>query len=273
MTSHRDSSISLEQLGWRQFSVITGSDLPVLSDIVTNYADDDVFIVMPYSCAVVQMNFEKEPYVELYRSHRVNRKNRGLQFGRSPRELQLEMSESGKRIYVNGSIHDRFFVGHEYFLELRPRADLELSDNQRVVLKNWFAKRYLRNAFPAEFNNRAGSVLKGLQDTLKSSADIDDLLGVYIELDPKDQEFVEIDDVYEVNVCFLIKESLQISGSLITIKDSFSKVLSECAGISVAGVELRTETDILLSEFRRFVRIDDYDFISFRDDHDGPQIG
>jgi len=269
MIPPHDSSSPLEQLGWRQCSVIEGRAVPGLDGIVSDYADDDVFIVLPYSCAVVQMDFEKEPNIELFRVKRVDRRDRGLQYGRSPRLLQLEMEEDEETIYVNGSIHDRYLIEHHLFLDIHPSTRIRLCSDQCIVVKNWFAKRYIRNAFPTEFNKRANSALKELQKRLKGNLDTDDLLGVYMDIDPYDQELEEVDEVYEVEVVFLVKEPGRTSEPLNEIKEKFNKTLSECNGILVSGVSIRSETDMLLSEYRRVVRIDDYDFISFRYNQDG----
>lgn len=89
--SANDSTNTLEELGWRQCSIVTGADIPELNRAIDDYQEDDIYIVLPYSCAVVQMDFEKEPDIELFRVRRTEKKNKGLQFGRSPRLLQLEV--------------------------------------------------------------------------------------------------------------------------------------------------------------------------------------
>ncbi|MCW8830937.1 MAG: hypothetical protein OQK32_05375 [Gammaproteobacteria bacterium] len=272
MTQSHDSTHSLEQLGWRQCSIIEGKDVPGLDDSVSNYADDDIFIVLPYSCAVVQMDFSKEPFVEIFRVRRAEKKNKGWQFGREPRWLQVEIEDGGRAVYVNGTIHDRFFVGHELFLNKQPNPHLTLSSEQSVVIRNWVAKRYIRHAFPTEFNKRAGSVLRKLRDKLKGDVDIEGLLGVYIDIDPCDSEQEE-GDAYDVDVFFLVEEASLTSASLNDVKTEFEGQLRDCEGIYVSNVELRSETDMLLSEYKRLVRVDDYDFISYRDDHGSPEFG
>jgi len=272
MTPQHDPPASLEQLGWRQCSIIEGRDLPDLARIVDDYTDDDIFIVLPYSCAVVQMNFDKEPNIELFRVRRTAGRDKGMQFGRNPRSLQLIMEENGAAIFVNGSIHDRFFIGHHLLVGLQPSRRFSLSDVHSTVVKNWFAKRYLRNAFPTEFNRRARTAQIELNTALKASSDVSDLLGVYIDLDPHDEELEDVDDVYEVKTVFLVKENALGNIQLNTIKTNFERALSECEGILVTPVETRSETDMLLSEYRSMVRLDDYDFISYRDNQDDPTI-
>jgi len=266
------STASLEELGWRQGSIVVGRDLPGLKEVVKNYQDDDIFIVLPYSCAVVQMDFQKEPNIELFRVRNVEKKDKGLQFGRNPRQLQIEIQNGDEIFFENGSIHDRFFIEHSLFIAKSPDANLILNEIEKVVVKNWFAKRYIRNAFPTEFNIRAKTATDGLHKNLKGNSNLDELLGVYIKLDPANVEISDKDEPYDIEVIFLVKESGLQNKDILKAKDGFEKNLENCTGIMLSSIKLRSETGILLSEFRDLIRLDDYDFISHKDKHADPVI-
>ena len=165
-----DSAYTLEDLGWRQCSIVTGADVPELERAIDDYQEDDIYIVLPYSCAVVQMDFEKEPNVELFRVRRTEKRNKGLQFGRSPRLLQIEIQSDDDFFLADGIIHDRFFIDHSLFLGLSPNSNLRLKERERVIVKNWFAKRYIRSVFPTAFNTRVWPALKELLKCLKSNS-------------------------------------------------------------------------------------------------------
>ena len=266
------STASLEELGWRQCSIVVGRDLPGLREVVNNYQDNDIFIVLPYSCAVVQMDFQKEPNVELFRVRKVEKKDKGLQFGRNPRELQIVVQNGNETFLVNGSIHDRFFIEHSLFTDKSPDTNLSLNETECVIVKNWFAKRYIRNAFPTEFNKRIRTATSSLRNGLKRNSSLDELLGIYLILDPSDEEIPNIEEPYDIEVFFLVKESAIQNKDIIKIKDQFEKDLKECDGVMLSQIKLRSETDILLSEYRDLIRLDDYDYISHKDDHDDPII-
>ena len=266
------STASLEELGWRQCSIVVGQDLPGLKEAVNNYLDDDIFIVLPYSCAVVQMNFQKEPNVELFRVRKVEKKDKGLQFGRNPRQLQIEVQNGNEAFFVNGTIHDRFFIEHSLFIAKSPDVNFTLNETEKTIVKNWFAKRYIRNAFPTEFNIRAKTATIALNKSLKSDSDLDELIVVYLILDPSDVEISDAEEPYDIEVLFLVKESGSQNEDIIKIKNQFEKNLNDCNGIMLSNIELRSDTDTLLSEYREFIRLDDYDFISHRDEHDDPLI-
>jgi len=265
-------SATLEELGWRQCSIVVGSDIPSLKENVRGYQDDDIFIVLPYSCAVVQMNFEKEPNIELFRVRKAEKKDKGIQYGRNPRQLQIEVQSGSGILYADGLIHDRFFIDHSFFVNCSPNSELSLNERECVTVKNWFAKRYIRNALPTEFNKRAKSALKNLLKTLKSRSELDEILGVYLTLDPRDQELSNIDDPYDITVDFLVTESGMRNSELIKIRNQFEEDLKKCSGILLSQIELKSDTEVLLSEYRNLIRLDDYDFISHRDEHEDPMV-
>ncbi|MFK5913116.1 MAG: hypothetical protein QM484_01980 [Woeseiaceae bacterium] len=263
---------SLEELGWRQCSIFLGSDLPNLARCVHDYSDDDIYIVLPYSCAVVQMDFDKEPNIELFRVRRIRKKNRGLLFGRSPRQLNIEIQGDVGVFYANGSIHDRFFIDHSLFVGKALNPTLKLAPRECSTIRNWFAKRYIRNALPTEFNRRARVALNNLRDALKSGQDLDALKAVYIILDPNDQKLGSLEEPYDVEVSFLVEESELQNAAIQKISNQFDIDLDDSEGILVSSIELRSESDVILSEYKTMIRLDDYDFISYRDGHEDPVI-
>lgn len=266
------SNPSIEDLGWRQCSIIVGSDLPGLAEMVKEYQNDDIFIVLPYSCAVVQMDVEKEPYIELFRVRRASGVEKEYQFGRNPRLLQIEVQGEGELFFATGSIHDRFFIDRSVFSGLKPDSTLKLNERECVIVKNWFAKRYIRNAFPTEFNTRTRAATRKLNKAMKGDVNLEELIGVYLLLDPLSQELNNLEEPYDVEIYFLVKESGLKNNEIIRIKDKFKADLGKCAGILISEIELKSETEILLSEYRDLIRLDDYDFISHRDDHDDPIV-
>lgn len=270
--SVNDTAYTLEDLGWRQCSIVTGADIPELEKTINDYQEGDIYIVLPYSCAVVQMDFEKEPNIELFRVRRTEKKNKGLQFGRSPRLLQIEIQAEDGFFLAEGFIHDRFFIDHSIFSGLSPNSNLSLKERECVIVKNWFAKRYIRSVFPTAFNTRVWPALKVLIKCLKSNSDLDELLGVYVTLDPQYDELASIEDPYDVRVDFLVQESGLRSDDIMDVKDRFEMELKKCEGILLSRIELRSDSDILLSEYRDLVRLDDYDYISHRDGHNDPAI-
>ena len=204
--------LSLEQLGWRQGSVVTASEHPL-----TNYVEDageDIFIIAPYSCAVVNEDFgKKEPLLELIRFKPSNQ-DRQFQKGRSPRTLQLTVLQKNSPSFFNADIHDRHFVPHEILVGKRPSEKYHLTDDEIRIFNLWLAKRYTRSVLPTEFNRRAAPALNWLRDELKklyrkSSNDLDGLEGIYLILDPEDKELADIEEPYDVGVICLLSEQSQ----------------------------------------------------------------
>ncbi len=274
--SSTKKSYSLEELGWRQGSVFFGRDCLELSADINKFDPDDVFIVLPYSCAVVNMDFEnKEPYIEVLRAKKDSKRKRSSQWGRNPRQIQLIAEKDDTQYFINASIHDRIFISHAILLEIPQAQDRILADHIDA-LKYWIAKRYIRNAFPTNFNIRASKAIKGLQKSIEKVPDDEDflneLIGVYLKLDPYDQELNDIKDPYEVEIIFLVSEKgrLEYADDLTELKQCFLRVLNECNGIYISNHEVQSDTGLLISEYKQLIRLDDYDFISFKENHESP---
>ena len=83
--------ISLEDAGWRQFSAFQKKDF--CGEVTQNLTilEDDILVIIPYSCSVVHEDFIKEPYIEIQRFS-IATLDKTLQFGRQPRKLQIEVA-------------------------------------------------------------------------------------------------------------------------------------------------------------------------------------
>lgn len=258
----------LEGMGWRQFSIVSTSELPALSNYI-NCDENDIFVVLPYSCAVVNEDFqEKEPSIEFLRARPVERQDKGLQWGRNPREVHLEIEgEAGKSI-LHASMKDRFFAPHDLLLQSPPKSGVVITEADQQVLRSWLTKRYVRSVFPGEFNRRAGRTLRKIGDKLKKASFLDVVLGVFVTIDPHDQD-LKADEPYDLKVVLISSEEAMV-GSVRSQLDAFLvecvQSLAGCAGIFVSESQVESETLITVNEYRNMIRIDDYDYISFRDE-------
>lgn len=260
---------SLEQLGWRQGSVITTQECSLIEAIPD--PGKDIFVVAPYSCAVVNSDFQnKEPILELIRFREVQAEA-ALQKGRNPRTIQLKVLNEKALLFFNASIHDRYFVAHNILEGSSPSQKYRINDEQTKILSHWLAKRYTRNVLPSEFNRRAEKGMRYLRDQLKkiytkNQDDIDFLEGVYVSLDPDDKELTDIEEPYDVSVVFLMSEQgrVLIPDFVEPLKKTFIEKLSNCDGICVneGRSEIQSETGMSISEYRALIRLDDYDFYS-----------
>lgn len=264
MSEEADTN-SLTEKGWRQGSVFIGADCPDFSKHAPDFDEDAFYIVLPYCCAVVNTDFQrKEPYLEIIKATRTCTRDKGLLWGRNPRRLQLPVENENEQFNVELSIHDRAFIPHELFATFSPRTDHVIPEQHRDVLKYWIAKRYIRNAFPSSFNERAGHVIKRMGDVLKKGSFTDAVLGIYLKLDPMEE--LASDEPYEVELVAITKEQDRI-----TQREVISKFLGQsadelngCQGVTISDTRVESETGITLAEFRELIRLDDYDFISLR---------
>lgn len=271
-----NSDISLEALGWRQFSMFEANECQELKKFIPNLDDSDIVIVLPYSCAVVNEDFDKkEPYCEVIVG-KTSSRNRGLQFGRNPRKIQLIAQNGGNKIFIDLDMKDRYFIDHAAFKAFPPNDELTLASGQEGLLKSWIAQRYLRSAFPTEFNKRAGAALVAIKERLNALGAAQDftdqILGIYLVVDPPDEEITDPEEPYEIKLVILVTESgrVDFDSELSSLQSELEQHLKSLEGVHLDRAETLSETVIMLSEFRSLTRIDDYDFISFSQDHQPP---
>lgn len=264
------AEISLEDAGWRQFSAFQKRDFCGEITRTLNILDDDIFFVIPYSCSVVNEDFVKEPFVEIQRFS-VATLNKGLQFGRQPRELQVEIDINGERYFYNSLIHEKFQIDHKFLKALKPRSDISLTDNSKASLINWITKRFTRKAFPTSFNNVAGGRIQNFRTYLDKqySKDpyLDTLIGVYLKIDPFDEINIA-EEPYELSVIFLVTElgNAKYADEFSKLKTRFEALITGVNGIvfQPKDIKIESESTITVAEYNEMHRVDDYDYISLK---------
>lgn len=268
----REDTEKLEKMGWRQFSIFLGNAHPELTDLIPNLNDRDIFIILPYSCAVVNGDFEnKEPYIEVLRC-RETTLNKSYQWGRDPREIHLGLEAPNMKGTLSAKIYDRFFIPHKLLLEFDPRLGYTLLDKDLNALKYWVAKRYIRQAFPDAFNRRINKVRNKLKEKLAKFPLLEHIQGIYLNIDPIDDELDE-DDEYELSIIAIISEEGlgKNRKSLEEFFATYDELFSQIEGVVFnSPIKIESESAITLYEYRQLIRFDDYDFISFKEDHEDP---
>ena len=267
-----DARQTLTAMNWRQGAILSLEDgHRFLSDNIEG-SEDSLFIVAPYSCAVVNGDFEQsEPWVELFRFTPTD-ENRELQYSRHARLLQLAINTPGGIQFYTANIHDRHFIAHEQLLVAPPSTQTTLDDDQIKIFESWIVKRYRRNVFPSAFDQRTRPVRNWLKKFLskayrRSDDNLSGLLGIHIKLDPLKDELEDLSDPYELSVYLLVTEhtAANLSEDLITIRRELEERYTACEGIELEQSVIVSESALLVSEFKDMYRLDDYDYFSLDD--------
>ena len=157
MTRDFDAAV-LEDLGWRQGAILG----PELASRAWEYAptglrrgDRSLLVVTSHDCDLLNHSIQKEPVVEVLRASIPPDDHGGAMTtsGRNPRVLRLSrVSVEGDVTTLDFNVHDRWQTPRPLLLEEGPAGFL--SDRNRRLVAEWLAKRYIRAAFPTEFDMR-----------------------------------------------------------------------------------------------------------------------
>ena len=131
--------------------------------------DRDQLLVTSHDCDVLNASIAKEPLVEVLRARVLDdatgRRN-PFSAGRNPRTLRLsEVSVQGEDIALGLVVQDRWEIPRELLMEEGPVDRLPPREGRLVA--EWLAKRYIRSAFPTEFDRRWSVRTRGWRKLLK----------------------------------------------------------------------------------------------------------
>lgn len=260
----------IERLGWRQGAVL-GPNLSAqageLAPKTIGFADGDWLIVTSHDCDVLNRTLEKEPTVELLRAAVLEKKKPDKQqaWGRSPREMQLEVELGGSQsVVLSMRVHDRWSIPRNLLMTEAPR--LSLLAKPRRLIAEWLAKRYLRAAFPSAFDSRWRRKMKEWTALLEGQSRW--VQGVYLRLSTN----AELDGSMPYKIHLILAtpaEACKVpawptkKAELESLVEKFWKQFSP--GIDCVDVEVIPTGDLTLAEIEPYQRFD-ADWVSFADD-------
>jgi hypothetical protein len=209
----------------------------------------------------------KEPTVEILRAEVVSRKSPDKQqvWGRNPRVLQFEAEDgSGGSAVLSARVHERWTMPREMLVAEAPARFLD--DKERRLIAEWLAKRYIRAAFPTEFDARWRAKLRDWTALLEGHSRW--VQGVYLRL----STLRELDAQMPYKIHLIIAAPVAAKGepgwaemreAIEREVDVFWKQFMpgiECVGVDVLGTDQLTLAEI--EPYQRF----DADWVSFADD-------
>ena len=222
----------------------------------------EFLVIVSQDCDIFHHNLEDEPYIDLIKGY-LKEKDGNLMYGKNPRKLQIEY---GKGV-ICFFIHDIFCVSKDVFREINPNhATMPLGKDNTKQIVNWISKRYVRAAFPDEFNNRLSKAKQ--VDKMSKNPLMGEVSLIYIDL-PNEELKTEQD--YEVTMIIGVKHgSKQI---IITEVENVFYEAFNVPGIK-AEINVYDEYDITYETISTYKRFDlDYRSISGNPDVSTPVFG
>lgn len=261
---------TVADLGWRQGAFLgsgLASEAWSVAPAVVEVNADDRLIVTSHDCDVVNPSLEKEPVVEVLRARVVDAPSARpgpYSSGRNPRELQLNYAEETRRIVLRCTAHERWPVSRRILTKEPPCG--HLPPQERRLVSGWLAKRYIRGAFPTEFDRRWRSKSRQWRSLLESYSEW--IQGVYLRLNTHGE--LPTGRPYACGVLLAVPQDHRrrtdwpatrddLESRLFAFWEQFKPHI-RCADSDVLGTDEITLAQ--LSSYQRF----DADWVSFEDD-------
>jgi hypothetical protein len=223
-------------------------------------ADRDLVVVISHDCDVSQRELEKEPWVELAVVRALDRRPDGSRTaGKDPRLLEFDAIVGGGPMVGQVSASERWLAPRERLAGSVPDGDLLTTPTG--ILPVWFSGRYIREAFPDEFNMRWSLAEEQLKRLLRTGAG--SINAIYLALD--DAELDQAQDYVVVMRGVMLAQDYDVEARRTLAQVTLGRVaatLSGCSGIDVVDFDLVPERDITLDDIRAIKRWSPFDSLS-----------
>jgi len=138
----------LTKMGWAQGSLIEGGALDPSFP-------HDLYLIVSQTCDILHSDPEVEPDVELLGLTRLTAAEvvTTLKNGRNPRKIHFETNDGTTSVWLQTSMQDILLLDRKLLLNPNLKSNLSVATPVLTDLIKWRANRYLRPAFPDDFEN------------------------------------------------------------------------------------------------------------------------
>lgn len=226
-------------------------------------ADTEMGVVISHDCDLAR-GVAKEPWVEVIIVQPTTGRLQGDQTRmKNPRALDFSGRLDGAPVTCRALAADRIVIPKGHFAGRTPAQFLDT--NPSGLLASWIARRYIREAFPNEFETRWRPARKAIRDHLQATGT--HLDGIFLRLDERE---LGPDESYVVVArgSMLSEDHLDSTKRTLAQQalDGAMALLTQCDGIDVEESILLSEADLSLDDIRLLKRWDSLDDISFSED-------
>lgn len=244
---------SIREANWRQGACLEPQTISqlVADGALPDHGEEALWVVLTQDCDLYHRNLDNEPVVELISAQRRAKKPKSKASLKDPRELHVA-DENLESTLVFRSCN-RVWLPRELLCELEP-SDISLTGETRGELIRWVARKYTRVAFPDAFVDRVRPAEK---DWAKAERNSDgDIYAVYVNV--TDQELT--DEPYRILVvCIASPKALEddaIYQATQELTGQLGELLTQCDGIELVDIELRSQAEFSIEDQLSFQRWD-----------------
>jgi len=219
--------------------------------------------VISHDCDLAR-GLAKEPWVEVIIVQPITGKVLGDQTRmKNPRALDFNGRLDGAPVTCRALAADRILLPKAVFAGHTPAGFLDT--DPPGLLASWIARRYIREAFPNEFEKRWRPARKAIRDHLQETGT--HLDAIFLSLDGRE---LGPDETYVVIARGSMLSEDHADPAKRTLAqqalDGAMARLTQCDGIDVEEAILLSEADLSLDDIRLLKRWDSLDDISFSED-------
>ena len=258
----------IKELGWRQGSVLLPAHVTMLQNeglLSTDYDPEATLVIaLSHDCDVTNSSFLDEPYVELLIATLLPDSGKGNFYnGKNPRVYHLFL-KANPQAYYECSVHNRCSIDRRSLLHYSPDADRVIHKDLLTRLRKWVSRRYIRDAFPDNFNLRAVAAQRFVEKKQKEESQL--LVGIYILLTDKE---LNDDQIYEIAITGTMLDEDHADLDKRTRAERYltdlANAFNQHPGINIDSSEntLIPEDELTIGEIRDFKRWD-VDSLSLR---------
>lgn len=255
----------LRAKNWRQGTIVDPAFNKAAFDLIQEALDaDDRLVVISQSCDLLQIDDAAEPEVELLILYRIEALNGNFTNNKHPRRIHIQSHSGGGPLPYSATQQGKVRIPRSQLLDWNPAAYEFLERNQISNLARWLAARYVRAAFPDQFEENIRSV-KGHDRKLRKLAKkiSADVTGIYLNLSPFRD--LEEGEQYSVELLALVLPGQPEDAPEIVTPMKDMEGLFRAAGIDVQ-MSIRAENKVPYSMFRNDFKPWDFDSISLNQD-------
>lgn len=198
---------------WRQGHLLDSNATIALGLSHTEAPEHTLVIIASHDCDLAQTP-NLEPMIEVVVGRLVTDKDGNLTHAKNARKLHIEFTGT-TAFWAEFEATAKIYIDKLKLNELTPRADAQLSPENRATLQMWLASRYRRSAFPDEFERRLTKEAKLAEKITKAVKPHGGLIaGIFFDVDEgADLTREGPDDTYTLDITILHSADLDFDAA------------------------------------------------------------
>ncbi len=254
---------TLTKLGWAQGALINGHALDPSFP-------HDLYLIISQTCDILHKDPGIEPNVELLGLTRLSlaEVRAELKNGRNPREIHFELADDGNGSqWLHTSMQDICFLDRKSLQDPNIKANLMVPPAVLTDLIRWRANRYLRPAFPDQFEKVLRHDRKSEKLKRKITREKDLIEQIHVAIDPLDE--LPPGEDYVIDFLLLIEPETFLKNEnrtkLKTLCEEIETLYQKTPGLEELTCRFLPLDKVTLYQIRDYLRWSPHDHLSFGD--------